>query len=184
MFNKGIIKPGPYLVITTLLLLIVVLIPDAAHAKNSTANSEHDKILRMTKDSKNYILFAKGGLLCSGKTIRLDKDLGKKYALNTKPGMYAKFEEYKELAVGSTEISKGVTVDIQPVSEETWQDNYNQVTKIVAKWEESYFNPDVLDGMQWLLVVCKDGSIAEYSGSNDFPENWTELTAYLGAQQK
>ncbi len=43
----------------------------------------------------------------------------------------------------------------------------------IGKWKEDYYNPEILDGTQWDLVMdFADQSSVESGGSNAFPRNF------------
>jgi ADP-ribosylglycohydrolase len=51
----------------------------------------------------------------------------------------------------------------------------------IEYWNSSYPNPNICDGEQWSLTIkYDDGFISEYSGSNAYPENWTEILDFFG----
>ena len=51
-------------------------------------------------------------------------------------------------------------------------------------WKREYVNHLVLDGTSWRFNVCYcDGGVQEYSGSNDYPDNWDELLRLFGAEE-
>ncbi len=43
----------------------------------------------------------------------------------------------------------------------------------IGRWKEDYYNPEILDGTQWhLVLVFSDQSKVESGGSNSFPRNF------------
>lgn len=70
----------------------------------------------------------------------------------------------------------------QPVSrqmtDEEWRRLLNRLFAglFVHEWEETYIDPDILDGEQWeLKIILDNGGVLERSGSNAFPPYWGEL---------
>lgn len=71
------------------------------------------------------------------------------------------------------------------------------VEKLIKKWDVNYYNPDILDGTQWeilLSIHSKEETdrlagetdkvedipgVRFSSGSNDYPKNFRELEKYM-----
>jgi hypothetical protein len=50
----------------------------------------------------------------------------------------------------------------------------------IEKWESSYFNSGILDGEQWEVeFTLISGEIVEWSGSNEYPDNFGKLRRKL-----
>lgn len=52
-----------------------------------------------------------------------------------------------------------------------------EINEIVKDWKDSYNNNDIMDGTQWHLEIKKRNK--KYSGSNEFPHNYNDLTKVL-----
>ena len=50
----------------------------------------------------------------------------------------------------------------------------------VSRWKEEYMNERVFDGTQWHLTLTGDFGTLEFSGSNDYPDEWEAFLKVLG----
>ena len=64
------------------------------------------------------------------------------------------------------------------VSDLDWQTFWNKIDLLgVWDWEKEYFDQDVMDGVQWELMIDKKGrQRRRIFGSNKFPKNFEALT--------
>ena len=64
------------------------------------------------------------------------------------------------------------------VSDLDWQTFWNKIDLLgVWNWEKEYFDQDVMDGVQWELMIDKKGrQRRRIFGSNKFPKNFEALT--------
>ena len=63
------------------------------------------------------------------------------------------------------------------ISIEEWDVFWKVVDEIDAwRWGKDYFNQDVLDGIQWELIIDRKGKRRKrIFGSNDYPQNFKSL---------
>ena len=64
------------------------------------------------------------------------------------------------------------------VSDLDWQTFWNKIDLLgVWNWKKEYFDQDVMDGVQWELMIDKKGrQRRRIFGSNKFPKNFEALT--------
>ena len=64
------------------------------------------------------------------------------------------------------------------ISDLEWQRFWNKIDLLgVWDWEKEYFDQDVMDGVQWELMIDKKGrQRRRIFGSNKFPKNFEALT--------
>jgi len=64
------------------------------------------------------------------------------------------------------------------VSDLEWQRFWNKIDLLgVWDWEKEYFDQDVMDGVQWELMIDRKGrQRRRIFGSNKFPKNFEALT--------
>ena len=64
------------------------------------------------------------------------------------------------------------------VSDLDWQTFWNKIDLLgVWDWEKEYFDQDVMDGVQWELMIDRKGrQRRRIFGSNKFPKNFEALT--------
>jgi len=64
------------------------------------------------------------------------------------------------------------------VSDLDWQTFWNKIDLLgVWDWEKEYFDQDVMDGVQWELMIDKKGrQRRRIYGSNKYPKNFEALT--------
>jgi hypothetical protein len=64
------------------------------------------------------------------------------------------------------------------ISDLEWQRFWNKIDRLgVWDWEKEYFDQDVMDGVQWELMIDKKGrQRRRIFGSNKFPKNFEALT--------
>jgi len=63
------------------------------------------------------------------------------------------------------------------ISFEQWSEFWIVIDEIDAwRWDKDYFNQDILDGIQWELVIDRKGKRRRrIFGSNDYPPNFNLL---------
>lgn len=64
------------------------------------------------------------------------------------------------------------------ISDLEWQRFWNKIDLLgVWDWEKEYFDQDVMDGVQWELMIDRKGrQRRRIFGSNKFPKNFEALT--------
>ena len=72
------------------------------------------------------------------------------------------------------------------VSDLDWQTFWNKIDLLgVWDWEKEYFDQDVMDGVQWELMIDKKGrQRRRIFGSNKFPKNFEALTNLINEISK
>ena len=128
---------------------------------------------------ENCVNFEVGGLFGHTEYTAIDCESGRLYYVRAMAGSFTKYDEYKKAPLGESSLKKGVTVRVLQLSQDEQAVIVSKINGFTLKWKKSYINNDILDGIQWQLVVGCDGSNREYLGSNAFPENWGEFRAYL-----
>ena len=131
------------------------------------------------KKDENVVEIAIGGFLTGSRWIRIDKNRGKIYLLDTKPGRLATFEKYKDLPPGKTELGEGITLSIEAVSSGELAYILAKFQAITAEWEEQYINMDIMDGIQWRVSRYLNGTEHNIFGSNRYPANWDEFKDFM-----
>ena len=131
------------------------------------------------KKDENVVEIAIGGFLTGSRWIRIDKNRGKIYLLDTKPGRFAAFEKYKDLPPGKTELGEGVTLRVETVSSGELAYIFAKFRAITAEWELQYVNMDIMDGIQWRVSRYVNGTEHNIFGSNDYPVNWDEFKDFM-----
>lgn len=84
-----------------------------------------------------------------------------------------------------TTTGYGLTDEKQYSKEESGQlaDRFRSIR--VDYWNSEYSDPSILDGTQWRLAVkYNDKRGAEWTGSNAYPANWSELLALFDIEQE
>lgn len=65
---------------------------------------------------------------------------------------------------------------IMNVDDEVVMEYFDKLFRIIDGWENKYENDNVLDGMEWQLVITyKNGDRKHYYGKNDSPINFEYL---------
>ena len=74
----------------------------------------------------------------------------------------------------------GLIIDTNKIeiSDLEWQRFWNKIDLLgVWDWEKEYFDQDVMDGVQWELMIDRKGrQRRRIFGSNKFPKNFEALT--------
>ena len=72
------------------------------------------------------------------------------------------------------------------VSDLDWQTFWNKIDLLgVWNWKKEYFDQDVMDGVQWELMIDKKGrQRRRIFGSNKFPKNFEALTNLINEISK
>lgn len=92
----------------------------------------------------------------------------------------------------------GIEIDsVEYLSQKFMNEVLFNIESIIDDWEYEYFNPDILDGTQWELLISnyskdktdilldneedlnKIPGIRSFSGSNDYPENFEQISMYM-----
>ena len=131
------------------------------------------------KKDENVVEIAIGGFLTGSRWIRIDKNRGKIYLLDTKPGRLATFEKYKDLPPGKTELGEGITLSVEAVSSGELAYILAKFQAITAEWEEQYINMDIMDGIQWRVSRYLNGMEHNIFGSNCYPANWDDFKDFM-----
>ena len=129
-------------------------------------------------DPVKYIFYSIGSYYAGHEIVCIEK---KDSNLELRSNLYS--SEIDSVEYLSLQFMKEVLFNIEPV---------------IEKWEHEYFNPDILDGTQWELLVSnyskdktddltapngdlnKIPGIRFFSGSNEYPENFEQNEKIYG----
>lgn len=66
---------------------------------------------------------------------------------------------------------------LRKVSRDEWIKFWRKIDKInIWNWQKDYFNPHILDGTQWELIIqLNDKKRTKIFGSNSYPENFQKF---------
>lgn len=91
------------------------------------------------------------------------------------------FEEYFELEINENanivKYNDGrYSNTIDNVNDELVINYFDRLFRIIDGWKEEYIDNTGIDGVEWKLqITYKDGEKRQYTGKNDFPNNFEYL---------
>ncbi len=60
------------------------------------------------------------------------------------------------------------------------EDYINRILNIVSSWQNSYYNPMILDSENFEVEIIKNKETKKFGGAGNFPENYAELKKLIG----
>ena len=75
---------------------------------------------------------------------------------------------------------------IEECDNKQWAYFWSKIDELnIWKWDKDYFDQEVMDGIQWELMIDKIGrQRRRIQGSNKFPNNFDALTVLIGKISK